>query len=267
MSEANRRPTLNPASIVVGDPVAGEAYFNGAGGCRTCHSPVSDLKGVGTKYNACHPAGPHVQSARDYRRPARRASSQGRSDSGQGHTGIRPADFGQHWCRLTISSSRSSTPMALDARLNGRSAAACRRSRSTIRSRPIDSRCSVHRRDHAQPRRLPGDAQVKNRALLVSVVVAAVVVTLSAQAELDLQLLKKPPTEAWPTFHGDYSGRHYSTLKQIDTSTVANLRIEWQSRANISPQGAQTGGTVEQACCPVFGPGAAEVSSWPRRSW
>ena len=52
MSEANRRPTMNPASIVVGDPVAGEAYFNGAGGCRTCHSPVGDLKGVGSKYNA-----------------------------------------------------------------------------------------------------------------------------------------------------------------------------------------------------------------------
>src|SRR4051812_8916305 len=50
-SEENRRPTMNPASIVVGDPVAGEAYFNGAGGCRTCHSPVSDLKGVGSKYN------------------------------------------------------------------------------------------------------------------------------------------------------------------------------------------------------------------------
>ena len=50
-SEARRRPTMNPAGIVVGDPVAGEAYFNGAGGCRTCHSPVGDLKGVGSKYN------------------------------------------------------------------------------------------------------------------------------------------------------------------------------------------------------------------------
>jgi mono/diheme cytochrome c family protein len=50
-SEGSRRPAMNPASIVVGDPVAGEAYFNGAGGCRTCHSPVGDLKGVGGKYN------------------------------------------------------------------------------------------------------------------------------------------------------------------------------------------------------------------------
>jgi mono/diheme cytochrome c family protein len=36
--------------IVVGDRRAGEAYFNGAGRCRSCHSPEGDLKGVGAKY-------------------------------------------------------------------------------------------------------------------------------------------------------------------------------------------------------------------------
>jgi cytochrome c oxidase cbb3-type subunit 3 len=48
--EASNRPAMNPAGIVVGNAAAGEAYFNGAGGCRTCHSPVGDLKGVGGKY-------------------------------------------------------------------------------------------------------------------------------------------------------------------------------------------------------------------------
>ena len=36
--------------IVVGDPKAGAAFFEGAGGCRSCHSPEGDLKGVGAKY-------------------------------------------------------------------------------------------------------------------------------------------------------------------------------------------------------------------------
>lgn len=36
--------------IVVGNAGAGEAYFTGAGRCRTCHSPTGDLKGVGAKY-------------------------------------------------------------------------------------------------------------------------------------------------------------------------------------------------------------------------
>jgi mono/diheme cytochrome c family protein len=37
--------------IVVGNPKAGAAFFNGAGGCRSCHSPEGDLKGVGAKYD------------------------------------------------------------------------------------------------------------------------------------------------------------------------------------------------------------------------
>ena len=37
-------------NILVGDPKAGETYFNGAGGCRSCHSPGGDLKGIGAKY-------------------------------------------------------------------------------------------------------------------------------------------------------------------------------------------------------------------------
>jgi len=37
--------------ILVGDAKAGEAYFNGAGKCHTCHSPTGDLKGIGAKYD------------------------------------------------------------------------------------------------------------------------------------------------------------------------------------------------------------------------
>jgi mono/diheme cytochrome c family protein len=36
--------------IVVGDAQAGAAYFTGAGGCASCHSPTGDLAGVGGKY-------------------------------------------------------------------------------------------------------------------------------------------------------------------------------------------------------------------------
>ena len=36
--------------LVTGDPKAGEAYFNGAGKCNTCHSPTGDLAGITKKY-------------------------------------------------------------------------------------------------------------------------------------------------------------------------------------------------------------------------
>lgn len=35
-----------------GDRSAGEAYFNGAGKCRSCHSASGDLAGIGRKYDA-----------------------------------------------------------------------------------------------------------------------------------------------------------------------------------------------------------------------
>jgi mono/diheme cytochrome c family protein len=38
--------------ILTGDAKAGEAYFNGAGRCTTCHSATGDLKGIGSKYDA-----------------------------------------------------------------------------------------------------------------------------------------------------------------------------------------------------------------------
>jgi mono/diheme cytochrome c family protein len=47
---ANRR-LYKILDIVVGDPKAGESFFNGAGKCNTCHLPTRDLKGIGAKYD------------------------------------------------------------------------------------------------------------------------------------------------------------------------------------------------------------------------
>ena len=39
-------------NIIVGNAKDGEAYFNGAGKCTSCHSVTGDLKGIGAKYSA-----------------------------------------------------------------------------------------------------------------------------------------------------------------------------------------------------------------------
>jgi acido-empty-quinoprotein group A len=36
--------------------------------------------------------------------------------------------------------------------------------------------------------------------------------------------------ESWPTYHGDYSGRHFSDLEQITTANVKNLSLAWVFR-------------------------------------
>ncbi len=39
-------------AVVVGDARTGETHFNGAGGCRACHSATGDFKGIGTRLTA-----------------------------------------------------------------------------------------------------------------------------------------------------------------------------------------------------------------------
>src|SRR2546423_14013517 len=45
-ANANRK-AYRILDVLVGDARAGEAYFNGAGRCATCHSPQRDLRGIG----------------------------------------------------------------------------------------------------------------------------------------------------------------------------------------------------------------------------
>jgi mono/diheme cytochrome c family protein len=39
-----------PTNLLNGDAKAGEAYFNGAGGCSKCHSTTGDFSGLGKRY-------------------------------------------------------------------------------------------------------------------------------------------------------------------------------------------------------------------------
>jgi cytochrome c oxidase cbb3-type subunit 3 len=49
---SNRVPSDYPEErLLTGNAAAGKAYFNGAGGCSGCHSPSTDLAGVGKKYS------------------------------------------------------------------------------------------------------------------------------------------------------------------------------------------------------------------------
>jgi PQQ-dependent dehydrogenase (methanol/ethanol family) len=52
----------------------------------------------------------------------------------------------------------------------------------------------------------------------------------------------KPPPDSWPTYHGDYSGRHFSPLTQVNQSNVKNLSLAWLIRLNTSSAGAVVGG-------------------------
>lgn len=42
-------PIFTVQNVLTGNRQAGEAWFNGAGGCKTCHSPAGDLAGIGAR--------------------------------------------------------------------------------------------------------------------------------------------------------------------------------------------------------------------------
>lgn len=57
---------------------------------------------------------------------------------------------------------------------------------------------------------------------------------LSAQSPgpggLDPAAIKKPLSDTWPVYSGDYTGRRFSALKQVDRATVKNLSLAWVAR-------------------------------------
>ena len=52
---------------------------------------------------------------------------------------------------------------------------------------------------------------------------------LAAQ-NLDPSVLLNPPNDTWPTYNGDYTGRRFSALTQINSSNVGGLQMQWIHR-------------------------------------
>ena len=74
--------------------------------------------------------------------------------------------------------------------------------------------------------------------------------------------LLKPLGDSWPTYNGDYSGKRYSALKQVDKTNVQHLTLAWMSR--VTPGMEQTGsGRHRRESAPVIvggeGPGDIAV--------
>ena len=44
---------------------------------------------------------------------------------------------------------------------------------------------------------------------------------------VDASMLRNPPVDSWPTYHGDYSGRRHSRLTQISRANVGDLALAW----------------------------------------
>src|SRR5712692_8176959 len=86
---------------------------------------------------------------------------------------------------------------------------------------------------------------------------------IAAAQPLDPALLTKPLGDAWPTYSGDYSGKRYSSLTQVNQSNVKNLTLAWVSKFTGgagNTGGGGRGGFGGAAPAIIGGEGTADMS-------
>jgi alcohol dehydrogenase (cytochrome c) len=67
-------------------------------------------------------------------------------------------------------------------------------------------------------------------SLVFALAVATATAVLSGQMFVDPSTFHRPPTDSWPTYNGDYSGRRFSPLTKINASNVQALSLGWTFR-------------------------------------
>src|SRR5579864_2487237 len=98
---------------------------------------------------------------------------------------------------------------------------------------------------------------MKTRFVL-SIFLSMLPVALLAQA-LNPTALTKAPTDAWPTYHGDYSGKRYSTLDQINRSNVGTLTLAWAFKALATAETATNVGGLGKPGDPTYWGGPTDT--------
>ncbi len=82
---------------------------------------------------------------------------------------------------------------------------------------------------------------MKIRHLILSIAACGALI-VPAFGQLTQAQIQKPSPDSWPTYHGDYYGRHYSPLTQINQTNVKHLSLAWVARMSANTLGAIVGG-------------------------
>ncbi|MGI8958201.1 MAG: acido-empty-quinoprotein group A [Bryobacteraceae bacterium] len=69
-----------------------------------------------------------------------------------------------------------------------------------------------------------------NRPLLIAFSLLAPILVLGQGKGVSPTELLQPLKNSWPTYNGDYSGKRYSALKQVNRSNVQHLTLAWMTR-------------------------------------
>ncbi len=95
------------------------------------------------------------------------------------------------------------------------------------------------------------------KTLLTLVALCSATILIAAQG-VDRAALHKSLGAAWPTYSGDYSGKRYSSLAQINQSNVKNLTLAWTRRLANGPG---PGGPPQPGAPPIIVGGEGNVTA------
>ena len=84
----------------------------------------------------------------------------------------------------------------------------------------------------------------------------ALLPAIAAAQGVDANMLLKPLGDSWPTYSGDYSGKRYSALTQLNQSNVKNLTLSWVSRLTSGGGGGRGGAALN-----IGGEGTGELAA------
>jgi alcohol dehydrogenase (cytochrome c) len=218
-SQEGGRRSVDPADLQTGNAAAGQRYFEGAGGCTKCHSATGDLADVATRLQGLTLLQRMLYPAPRQGRPLR-ARAAVTLPSGEVVAG-------------TLASRDEFAIAVIDT--SGRYRSWPAGSVKAIVDNPLDA--------HSKQLDVYTDNQIHDvLAYLQSLRGSAQGDATAAPAPVargkgfDPALLLSPPSDSWPTYHGDYSGRRHSGLTQLSPANVRQLTLSWAFETGQSAQ-------------------------------
>ena len=228
------RRKVSEEDLRTGNAQAGAQYFNGAGGCAACHSPTGDLAGVADRRKGLELLQRMLYpSARtDASSPAKATVTLANGETVSGRLAFRNEftialrDASGWYHSWPARSVKVTVDNPLDAHSN---------------QIPKYTDGDMHDvlaylQTLKGPDSKAGASEPKTAATAAPPEKPPVIEPAPEGTGLDPAKLLHPSTDMWPTYHGDYSGRHHSELSELTPDNVHQLTLGWTFQTGQSDQ-------------------------------
>ncbi len=211
------------SEVVAGDPAAGEQLFYGKAACGSCHA-VNARGGL---------LGPDLSAA------GRTSAATLRAKILNPDTDMNPADRGRRAPSAVVVKTDDGTELRGVLRIEDT---------FSLQMMDVSGKLRLLDKAHIQDERygfkslMPDDFAKRLSAPEIQNIVAYLktlngrdlskTVRVDIPGGLTFDRLRNSAAEPqnWLTYWGDYQGRHYSSLKQIDTANVGRLQAKWSAQ-------------------------------------